>query len=90
MTPASNGSPIARAIAELETEKSNLAARSAKVDEAIAALRTLFHLPVARRRRRRNLERMGMGTARATTTCQRRSARRSRTVLYHQARWQQR
>lgn len=40
-------SPIARAIAELETEKSNLAARCAKVDEAIASLRSLFHLPAA-------------------------------------------
>lgn len=38
-------SPIARAIAELEAEKANLAARAAKVDEAIASLRSLFHLP---------------------------------------------
>jgi biotin operon repressor len=38
-------SPITRAIAELETEREHLKARLGKVDEAIASLRDLFHLP---------------------------------------------
>jgi DNA-binding transcriptional ArsR family regulator len=38
-------SPIARAIAELETERENLVARLAKVDAGIATMRDLFHLP---------------------------------------------
>jgi predicted Rossmann fold nucleotide-binding protein DprA/Smf involved in DNA uptake len=38
-------SPIARAIAELETEAANLQARLVKVQEAIGVLRNLFHLP---------------------------------------------
>jgi hypothetical protein len=46
MTPQS--SPVARAIAELETERANLATRLEKVDAAIATLRDLFHLPVVR------------------------------------------
>lgn len=41
-------SPIATAIAALETEKANLLARVAKVDQAIANLRDLFHLPAER------------------------------------------
>jgi hypothetical protein len=45
MTPQS--SPVARAIAELETERANLATRLDKVDVAIASLRELFHLPAA-------------------------------------------
>lgn len=43
-----SASPIARAVAELETERQNLQARLGKVDEAIASLRALFHLPAAR------------------------------------------
>jgi len=38
-------SPIARAIAELETEAANLQARLVSVQEAIGVLRKLFHLP---------------------------------------------
>jgi hypothetical protein len=41
-------SPIARAIAELETERENLRVRIVKVDTAIASLRELFHLPADR------------------------------------------
>lgn len=41
-------SPIATAVAALETEKANLLARVAKVDQAIANLRDLFHLPAER------------------------------------------
>lgn len=40
-----SASPIARAVSELETEKANLMARVEKVDQAIASLRALFHLP---------------------------------------------
>jgi len=40
-----SSSPIARAIAELETERRNLQSRLGKVDDAIASLRALFHLP---------------------------------------------
>jgi hypothetical protein len=43
-----SASPIVRAVAELVTERQNLAARLAKVDEAIASLRALFHLPSER------------------------------------------
>ena len=38
-------SPIARVIAELETERANLTVRLEKVDAAIATMRELFHLP---------------------------------------------
>jgi biotin operon repressor len=38
-------SPIARAVAELLTERDNLRARLEKVDAAIAAVRDAFHLP---------------------------------------------
>jgi hypothetical protein len=43
-----NGSPIARAVAELETERDHLTARLGKVNEAIATMRELFHLPQPR------------------------------------------
>lgn len=38
-------SPLVRAIAELVTERENLAARLAKVDRLIADMRDIFHLP---------------------------------------------
>ena len=44
----SDKSPIARALAELTTERENLAARLAKVDAAIDTLRDLFHLKAER------------------------------------------
>lgn len=44
----SDKSPIARALAELTTERENLAARLAKVDAAIETLRDLFHLKAER------------------------------------------
>jgi len=43
-------SPIARAIAELETERAHLLARVEKVDTAIAAIRDAFHLPAVTER----------------------------------------
>jgi len=46
--PWTGTSPIARAIAELETERDNLRARIAKVETALASLRELFHLPADR------------------------------------------
>lgn len=45
---STNGSAIARAIAELESERQNLTARIGKLDEAVATLRALFHLPTER------------------------------------------
>lgn len=45
-------SPIARAIAELQTEREHLLARVEKVDTAIAAIRDAFHLPVEGKIRR--------------------------------------
>jgi biotin operon repressor len=48
LMPSAN--PIASAIAALETERAHLQARLAKVEEAIATMRELFHLPGARRK----------------------------------------
>lgn len=38
-------SPIVRALAELQTERANMAARLEKLDTLIALMRDLFHLP---------------------------------------------
>jgi biotin operon repressor len=54
LMPTSPRNHIGQAIAELEAERVHLSARLAKLDEAIATMRELFHLPRALGRRGRH------------------------------------